>query len=172
MCASCGCGCKMGMPSKGCKCTCKTCRDARTMSVRKSMCGCDCKPKMASKNCRCSCNDCKKSRTMSVEKSMLIRKAMRNFNDLYGYTFGPDFIMQERANQRKAALKGAGKGAALGLGASALGIGIAGYKQSKKNDVTKGLSPKQMKIARQAGNPKKIDAADLAALRNRSRNQG
>lgn len=38
-------------------------------------------------------------------------------------------------------------------------------------DVEKGmpsLSPKQMKIARQAGNPKKIDAADLAALRNRS----
>ena len=37
MCASCGCGCKMGMPAKGCKCTCKTCRDARTMSVEKSM---------------------------------------------------------------------------------------------------------------------------------------
>lgn len=35
MCASCGCGCKSGMPAKGCKCTCKTCREARTMSVEK-----------------------------------------------------------------------------------------------------------------------------------------
>lgn len=35
MCASCGCGCKPGKEQKGCKCTCKTCREAR-MSVKKS----------------------------------------------------------------------------------------------------------------------------------------
>lgn len=35
MCASCGCGCKSGVAAKGCKCTCKTCREARTMSVEK-----------------------------------------------------------------------------------------------------------------------------------------
>jgi len=35
MCASCGCGCKPGKEQKGCKCTCKTCREARTMSVEK-----------------------------------------------------------------------------------------------------------------------------------------
>lgn len=36
MCASCSCGCKPGKPEKGCKCTCKMCREARTMSVEKS----------------------------------------------------------------------------------------------------------------------------------------
>lgn len=36
MCASCGCGCKPGKASKGCNCSCKTCREARTMSVEKS----------------------------------------------------------------------------------------------------------------------------------------
>lgn len=35
MCASCGCGCKPGKEQKGCKCNCKTCREARTMSVEK-----------------------------------------------------------------------------------------------------------------------------------------
>jgi len=36
MCASCGCGCKHGIAAKGCKCKCKDCREARTMSVEKS----------------------------------------------------------------------------------------------------------------------------------------
>jgi hypothetical protein len=36
-----------------------------------------------------------------------------------------------------------------------------GKKTAKK------LSPKQQKIAKVAGNPKKIDAADLAALRKK-----
>ena len=31
------------------------------------------------------------------------------------------------------------------------------------------LSPKQMKIAQMAGNPKKIEASDLAALRKKVR---
>jgi len=35
MCASCGCGCKHGIAAKGCKCSCKACREAR-MSVEKS----------------------------------------------------------------------------------------------------------------------------------------
>jgi hypothetical protein len=38
-----------------------------------------------------------------------------------------------------------------------------GGKGSKK------LSPKQKKIAGKAGNPKKIDAADLAALRKKKK---
>ncbi len=38
--------------------------------------------------------------------------------------------------------------------------GEAGYGKGK-------LSPKQQKIAKVAGNPKKIDAADLAALRKK-----
>ena len=29
MCAKCGCGCKPGKPSKGCKCTCASCKAAR-----------------------------------------------------------------------------------------------------------------------------------------------
>ena len=29
MCAKCGCGCKAGKPDKGCKCDCKTCKNAR-----------------------------------------------------------------------------------------------------------------------------------------------
>lgn len=33
----------------------------------------------------------------------------------------------------------------------------------------KPLSPKQKKIAKKAGDPKKIDAADLAALRNKAK---
>ena len=34
---------------------------------------------------------------------------------------------------------------------------------------SKSLSPKQKKIAGKAGDPKKIDAADLAALRNKKK---
>jgi len=41
--------------------------------------------------------------------------------------------------------------------------GQAGYGKGK--GAAKKLSPKQSKIAAKAGNPKKIDAADLAALR-------
>jgi len=41
--------------------------------------------------------------------------------------------------------------------------GCMGNKGSKK------LSPKQKKIAGKAGNPKKIDAADLAALRKKKK---
>jgi len=41
--------------------------------------------------------------------------------------------------------------------------GCMGKKGSKK------LSPKQKKIAGKAGNPKKIDAADLAALRKKKK---
>lgn len=29
MCAKCGCGCKAGKPTKGCKCTCATCKSAK-----------------------------------------------------------------------------------------------------------------------------------------------
>lgn len=35
MCATCGCGCKMGKPARGCGCNCNTCKGAR-MSVEKS----------------------------------------------------------------------------------------------------------------------------------------
>lgn len=117
MCASCGCGCKMGKAAKGCKCTCKTCRDARTMSV---------------------------------EKSMLIRKAMRNFEAIH------DAYLADDEDIEKAILPN-----------------IAMMNENRKNKKkVEQLSSKQMKIAGQAGNPKKIDAEDLAALRNRSRNQG
>ena len=30
MCSKCGCGCKAGKPDKGCKCDCKTCKNAKT----------------------------------------------------------------------------------------------------------------------------------------------
>jgi hypothetical protein len=46
--------------------------------------------------------------------------------------------------------------------------GQAGYGKGKKS-AAKGLSPKQKKIAGKAGDPKKIDAADLAALRNKKK---
>ena len=39
----------------------------------------------------------------------------------------------------------------------------------KKAPVKKALSSKQKKIAGKAGNPKKIDAADLAALRKKKK---
>lgn len=42
--------------------------------------------------------------------------------------------------------------------------GEAGYGKGKKS-----LSPKQKKIAGKAGDPKKIDAADLAALRKKKK---
>ena len=34
MCAKCGCGCKAGKPAKGCKCTCATCKAARTKKAK------------------------------------------------------------------------------------------------------------------------------------------
>ena len=45
--------------------------------------------------------------------------------------------------------------------------GEPGYGKGKS--AVKGLSPKQKKIAGKAGDPKKIDAADLAALRKKSK---
>ena len=45
--------------------------------------------------------------------------------------------------------------------------GCMGKKTAKK--AAKGLSPKQKKIAGKAGDPKKIDAADLAALRKKKK---
>jgi hypothetical protein len=44
--------------------------------------------------------------------------------------------------------------------------GEPGYGKGKK-DAAKKLSPKQKKIAKKAGDPKKIDAADLASLRKK-----
>jgi hypothetical protein len=43
-----------------------------------------------------------------------------------------------------------------------------GTKKVAKKAASK-LSPKQKKIASKAGNPKKIDAADLAALRKKAK---
>ena len=45
--------------------------------------------------------------------------------------------------------------------------GQAGYGKGKAS--AKKLSPKQSKIAGKAGDPKKIDAADLAALRKKKK---
>lgn len=49
------------------------------------------------------------------------------------------------------------------------GKGTYGSKvgRPKKSTTAKRLSPGQKKIARQAGNPNKIDADDLRKLRNR-----
>lgn len=44
-----------------------------------------------------------------------------------------------------------------------------GCMGNKKKASAKSLSPKQKKIAGKAGNPKKIDAADLAALRKKKK---
>lgn len=46
--------------------------------------------------------------------------------------------------------------------------GCMGRKTPNKT-VSKKLSPKQKKIAGKGGNPMKIDAADLAALRKKKR---
>jgi hypothetical protein len=45
--------------------------------------------------------------------------------------------------------------------------GEPGYGKGKSS--SKKLSPKQSKIAGKAGDPKKIDAADLAALRKKKK---
>lgn len=47
--------------------------------------------------------------------------------------------------------------------------GCMGKKKPAKKAAAKGLSPKQKKIAGKAGDPKKIDAADLAALRKKKK---
>lgn len=46
--------------------------------------------------------------------------------------------------------------------------GCMGTKKAAKKSAAK-LSPKQKKIAGKAGDPKKIDAADLAALRKKKK---
>ena len=46
--------------------------------------------------------------------------------------------------------------------------GCMGNKKVAKKTASK-LSPKQKSIAGKAGNPKKIDAADLAALRKKTK---
>jgi len=46
--------------------------------------------------------------------------------------------------------------------------GCMGKKKAAKKPA-KALSPKQKKIAGKAGDPKKIDAADLAALRKKKK---
>jgi hypothetical protein len=187
---------------------------------------------------------------MSVEKSMLVRKAMRNFDDIYDAYLveDEDFLVDEEGNvyalvekadepkasagrqvlgtvfpgghgaiagrkgkklraagnemggsiagstvgagaaygigralrggaikNRRAAAGLAAVGGALGAGGGYAGASLGTTRAQRKGyykpqDVEKGmpqLSPKQMKIAGKAGNPKKIDAADLAALRNR-----
>jgi hypothetical protein len=47
------------------------------------------------------------------------------------------------------------------------GCNKAAKKSAKKAPAKKSLSPNQKKIAKMAGNPKKIGADDLAALRNK-----
>jgi hypothetical protein len=44
-----------------------------------------------------------------------------------------------------------------------------GNKKAAKKAASKKLSPKQKKMAGKAGDPKKIDAADLAALRKKKK---
>lgn len=47
--------------------------------------------------------------------------------------------------------------------------GCMGNKKASAKKSSKGLSSKQKKIAGKAGDPKKIDAADLAALRKKKK---
>ncbi len=47
--------------------------------------------------------------------------------------------------------------------------GCMGNKKAAKKAASKKLSPKQKKMAGKAGDPKKIDAADLAALRKKKK---
>ena len=59
------------------------------------------------------------------------------------------------------------KGGRVGLKFGSRKSNIQKIKETFGPKNTKKLSPKQMKIAKLAGNPKKIDAQDLAKLRGR-----
>lgn len=207
MCASCGCGCKPGKTAKGCNCTCKTCRDARTMSVekshliRKSNRGFEAiadalledvyeddfednlvvdeegnvyalvgEIEKSEKSRRYASNAAIGAGTGATAAGAgLAGMGYKVFRDADKIPEGPGQA-NKKLVQAISGLLAADKGlklAGLGGGYAAAGLGLRAYNK-KKSSVEKGLSPKQMKIARQAGNPKKIDAADLATLRNRS----